>query len=114
MNLLDRIESSNLEVRYICDPVLGDEGKYYVPEALVGLFRDKVIPRAYIVTPNQFEASVLSGVTIASESDLIRAMKILLAMGPKVVVITSSELGSFLYLTEHTHTHTHSHTYICS
>jgi pyridoxal/pyridoxine/pyridoxamine kinase len=32
-------------VRYICDPVLGDEGKFYVPEDMVEIFRVKVIPR---------------------------------------------------------------------
>ena len=43
------------EVCYVCDPVLGDEGKLYVPPALVEIFRDEVIPNADILTPNAFE-----------------------------------------------------------
>lgn len=39
----------------VCDPVLGDNGKLYVPEELVAIYRDEVVPRATVVTPNQFE-----------------------------------------------------------
>jgi hypothetical protein len=39
----------------VCDPVLGDEGMFYVPEEHVAIYRDEVIPLATIVTPNQFE-----------------------------------------------------------
>lgn len=95
LTLLDMMEKNYPGTRYICDPVLGDNGKYYVPESLVELFRDRVIPRAYMVTPNHFEASVLTGIAITSEPDLLRAMKQLLRMGPRVVVITSSELTEF-------------------
>ena len=31
--------------RYICDPVLGDNGKYYVPPAMINIFIEKLIPR---------------------------------------------------------------------
>lgn len=40
----------------VCDPVLGDNGKYYVPEPLVAIFRDDVIQHADIIKMNQFEA----------------------------------------------------------
>jgi pyridoxal kinase len=33
-------------VRFVCDPVLGDRGRFYVPESLVQLYREKVIPQA--------------------------------------------------------------------
>lgn len=31
--------------RFVCDPVLGDDGKYYVPETLVKVFRESVVPK---------------------------------------------------------------------
>jgi hypothetical protein len=46
LNVLDKIKSHNPQVRYVCDPVLGDNGKYYVPPALVDIFRTTVIPRS--------------------------------------------------------------------
>jgi len=58
---------------FLCDPVLGDHGKFYVPEELVAVYRERVLPRATIVTPNQFEAEKLTGVAIASLDDALRA-----------------------------------------
>jgi len=40
-------------VRFVCDPVLGDKGEFYVPTSLVALYRDRVLPLADVVTPNQ-------------------------------------------------------------
>ena len=40
----------------VCDPVMGDNGHLYVPKELLYIYRDKLIPLADIVTPNQFEA----------------------------------------------------------
>ena len=59
--LLESARRANPKLKYICDPVLGDEGKFYVPQALVGLYIDSVIPKAYMITPNQFEAALLTG-----------------------------------------------------
>ena len=54
-------------MRYICDPVLGDHGKFYVPSELTVLFREKVVPLAYMITPNQFEAEQIAECTISDE-----------------------------------------------
>ncbi|KAI2504631.1 Phosphomethylpyrimidine kinase [Fragilaria crotonensis] len=32
------------KVRFVCDPVLGDAGQFYVPQELVQVYREKVIP----------------------------------------------------------------------
>ena len=92
LDLLSMIESFNSNVRYICDPVLGDEGKCYVPSSLVSIFIAKVIPKAYMITPNQFEAELLTGMKIKCHNDAIEALKKLHSMGPKIVVMTSSEI----------------------
>lgn len=39
----------------VCDPVMGDNGHMYVPKELLEIYRDKLIPLADIITPNQFE-----------------------------------------------------------
>lgn len=79
-------------VRFVCDPVLGDKGKFYVPQELVPLYRSKVIPLADVLTPNQFEVEQLTGVTILSLADARMACDLLHDMGPSLVVITSMEL----------------------
>uniref|UniRef100_A0A8C8YGH8 Pyridoxal kinase n=1 Tax=Prolemur simus TaxID=1328070 RepID=A0A8C8YGH8_PROSS len=82
----------------VCDPVMGDkwngEGSMYVPEDLLPVYREKVVPVADIITPNQFEAELLSGRKIHSQEEALAVMDMLHAMGPDTVVITSSDLPS--------------------
>uniref|UniRef100_A0A8C9BY79 Pyridoxal kinase n=1 Tax=Phocoena sinus TaxID=42100 RepID=A0A8C9BY79_PHOSS len=82
----------------VCDPVMGDkwngEGSMYVPEDLLPVYREKVVPVADIITPNQFEAELLSGRKIHSEEEALAVMDVLHSMGPDTVVITSSDLLS--------------------
>uniref|UniRef100_A0A4X1TDE8 Pyridoxal kinase n=1 Tax=Sus scrofa TaxID=9823 RepID=A0A4X1TDE8_PIG len=82
----------------VCDPVMGDkwdgEGSMYVPEDLLPVYREKVVPVADIITPNQFEAELLTGRRIHSEEEALAVMDMLHAMGPDTVVITSSDLPS--------------------
>ncbi|XP_050975717.1 pyridoxal (pyridoxine, vitamin B6) kinase a isoform X2 [Labeo rohita] len=80
----------------VCDPVLGDNGAMYVPENLLPIYRDKVVPAADIITPNQFEAELLTGRNICSEKDAVDVMNLLHSMGPSTVVITSSDLPSLM------------------
>jgi pyridoxine kinase len=82
------------KVRFVCDPVLGDEGNFYVTPDLVHVYRDKVIPLADVVTPNQFELEQLTGVIVLTLEDAKRACKILLDMGPSLVFITSLDFKS--------------------
>lgn len=49
---------------------------------------------AYVITPNQFEAELLSGKSIVTETDCIESLKILHSLGPSIVVITSVEFKS--------------------
>lgn len=44
-----------VSVLVVCDPVMGDDGVVYIPEELIPVYRDKVIPLADIITPNQTE-----------------------------------------------------------
>lgn len=37
------------------------QGKMYVPEELLPIYKDEVVPIADVLTPNQFEAELLSG-----------------------------------------------------
>uniref|UniRef100_A0A671DQJ1 Pyridoxal kinase n=1 Tax=Rhinolophus ferrumequinum TaxID=59479 RepID=A0A671DQJ1_RHIFE len=82
----------------VCDPVMGDkwnsEGSMYVPEDLLPVYKEKVVPVADIITPNQFEAELLSGRKIHSQEEALAVMDVLHSMGPDTVVITSSDLPS--------------------
>lgn len=77
---------------YLCDPVLGDAGKLYVPSELVEIYKTEVVPLATMLTPNQFEAELLTGMSIATEADGFAACEQLHSQGVHTVVITSMQL----------------------
>lgn len=92
--IIKDLRQNNPSLTYVCDPVMGDNGKMYVPKELLEVYQKVIVPLADIVTPNQFEAELLTGVKIETEADAWKAMQILHDMGPKTVVISSSDLGS--------------------
>lgn len=77
------------DARYVCDPVLGDNGHLYVSEALIPIYREEVVPIADVLTPNSFEAEHLTGSKINSLADAMAACEALHAKGAGIVVITS-------------------------
>ncbi|ETV88605.1 pyridoxal kinase [Aphanomyces astaci] len=88
-NTLRKLRRQNPSSLYVCDPVMGDDGKLYVPPELVDIYRDEVLPLADIITPNQFECELLSGMTLTSDADAIAACRKLHALGPRIVVVSS-------------------------
>ncbi|KAG7382969.1 hypothetical protein PHYPSEUDO_004204 [Phytophthora pseudosyringae] len=74
---------------YVCDPVMGDLGKLYVPLELVDLYRSKVLPICDVLTPNQYECELLAEMELRTVEDAMGACKKLHTLGPKVVVISS-------------------------
>ncbi|KAG6607001.1 Pyridoxal kinase, partial [Cucurbita argyrosperma subsp. sororia] len=98
LKVVEKLRSVNPKLTYVCDPVMGDEGKLYVPQELVSVYREKVVPVASMLTPNQFEAEQLTGLRIQSEGDGREACNILHAAGPTKVVITSISMNGELLL----------------
>uniref|UniRef100_A0A8C8UDS3 Pyridoxal kinase n=1 Tax=Peromyscus maniculatus bairdii TaxID=230844 RepID=A0A8C8UDS3_PERMB len=98
VDIVRELKQQNPRLVYVCDPVMGDkwngEGSMYVPQDLLPVYREKVVPVADIITPNQFEAELLSGRKIHSEEEALEVMDMLHCMGPDTVVITSSDLPS--------------------
>jgi pyridoxine kinase len=58
------------------DPVMGDNGKFYVPEASAPAFRS-LLPHADLVLPNQFELEALTGHPVQSLKDVLAAIGLL-------------------------------------
>ncbi|KAL3735627.1 hypothetical protein ACJRO7_024709 [Eucalyptus globulus] len=98
LRVVDKLRSVNPKLTYVCDPVMGDEGKLYIPQELVTVYREKVVPVASMLTPNQFEAELLTGYRIVSERDGREACNKLHDAGPSKVVITSISINGDLRL----------------
>lgn len=77
---------------YCCDPVMGDTGRgFFVREGIPEFFRDKALPHASILTPNQFELAYLAGHDIKTLEDAQNACKALHGRGAGMVLVTSLE-----------------------
>ncbi|XP_024141662.1 pyridoxal kinase [Oryzias melastigma] len=94
VDIIKELKKANPGLVYVCDPVLGDQGAMYVPENLLPVYKNKVVPLADILTPNQFEAELLTGRTIRTAADAVQVMDLLHDMGPETVVLTSTDLLS--------------------
>lgn len=70
----------------MCDPVLGDEGRLYVSQELIDAYRSTIVPLCDVITPNQFEAEVLTGMRVADEASALAAARALHELGPATVV----------------------------
>ncbi len=90
LSALARVRALNADALYCCDPVMGDVGRgFFVRPGIPDFFRDRAVPAADIITPNQFELEWLTGVQVADLPGALVATARARAMGPKLVMVTS-------------------------
>lgn len=80
----------NPNALYSCDPVLGSalKGCFVSPE-VQSLIRDRVVPKADVITPNQFELGFLTGTDPRSLEETLEAVDMVRKTGPSTVLVTS-------------------------
>ncbi|EAX88287.1 pyridoxal kinase family protein [Trichomonas vaginalis G3] len=78
-------------VCYFCDPVLGDNGRFYVSQECLELIKTVLVPVAQIISPNAYEAEWLTGLKMTNQAELLKIVSKLHELGPETVVITSTE-----------------------
>ncbi|HEY0333337.1 MAG TPA: pyridoxal kinase [Stenotrophomonas sp.] len=87
---LEREQAGAPQMRYCLDPVIGDTHTGpYVEAGLEHVFAERLLPRAWLVTPNAFELGRLTGLPSLSQDDAIVAARVLLARGPQWVLAHS-------------------------
>ncbi len=90
LDAVSRVKAANPAAVYCCDPVMGDVGRgFFVREGIPEFLRDSVVPKADIVTPNQFELEYLAGTEIATQADVVAAVERVRGRGPRTVLVTS-------------------------
>ena len=87
-----RVKAANPNAVYACDPVMGNaKSGCFVAPAIPVLLRDKVVPVADIITPNQFELGFLTGTEPDTLESTLASVDAARAMGPNTVLVTSVE-----------------------
>lgn len=60
-----------------------------------------LLEKISIITPNETEAEILTGITVNNESDAERAAKVLIEKGVDTVIITLGSRGAFIFNSEY-------------
>jgi pyridoxine kinase len=78
VSLVERVRGHRPDVRFFCDPVLGDDPKgLYVGRETAEAVRDELLALANTVTPNRFELAWLSDTPVHDVSSAIGAARVL-------------------------------------
>ncbi|MCQ4158932.1 pyridoxal kinase PdxY [Roseomonas sp. GC11] len=93
-----RVKAANPAALYCCDPVIGDVGRgVFVRPGIPEFMRDRAIPAADIITPNQFELEWLTGQPVTTLAEARAAVARLQAGmapgGPRCVLVTSLKVA---------------------
>ncbi|SBS75152.1 pyridoxal kinase PdxY [uncultured Microbacterium sp.] len=92
LDTVARIKAANPSAVYACDPVMGNATSgCFVAPAIPVLLRERVVPAADIITPNQFELGFLTGTEPADLESTLASADLARAMGPRTVLVTSVE-----------------------
>ena len=87
-----RVKAANPAATYTCDPVMGNaKSGCFVDPAIPPIIREKVVPVADLITPNQFELGFLTDTSPGSLESTLESADLARAMGPSSVLVTSVE-----------------------
>ncbi|WP_308796648.1 pyridoxal kinase PdxY [Agromyces silvae] len=87
-----RVKAANPGAIYSCDPVMGNaKSGCFVAPAIPILLRDRVVPAADLITPNQFELGFLTDTEPDTLESTLVSADLIRATGPRTVLVTSVE-----------------------
>jgi pyridoxine kinase len=90
LDAVARVKAANPDAVYACDPVMGNAvSGCFVAPAIPALLRDRVVPAADIITPNQFELGFLTGTEPGDLDSTLVSADLAREMGPSTVLVTS-------------------------
>ncbi len=85
-----KVKAANPEAIYACDPVMGNEASgCFVHESIPVLLREKVVPHADLITPNQFELGFLTGTEPHTLEETLASVDRAREIGPSTILVTS-------------------------
>ncbi|MBF0432115.1 MAG: ribokinase [Fibrobacteria bacterium] len=76
--------------------VAGTDCKVILNPAPAAALSDEILKNVTILTPNETEAEVLSGVKVENEADAEKAAKVLMGKGVKTVIVTMGKKGALI------------------
>jgi pyridoxine kinase len=98
LDSVSKVKAANPRALYCCDPVIGDVGRgVFVRPGIPEFMRDRAVPAADLITPNQFELENLTGLPVTTLTEAKAAVTALqatmAASGPRAVLVTSLQVA---------------------
>ncbi|TVQ98709.1 MAG: bifunctional hydroxymethylpyrimidine kinase/phosphomethylpyrimidine kinase [Deltaproteobacteria bacterium] len=88
-----RLDQLDPRIPIVVDPVMvSKHGAPLLPDDAVHAVRERLVPRATVLTPNLHEAAALTGRDIDTEEDMADAAKALIDLGAHAVVVKGGAL----------------------
>lgn len=92
-SMLPGLQIPNLVV----DPVMVSRtGAQLIDDDAIAILRQHLIPQADILTPNRYEAQILSGLSIATLTDMETAARKIFELGSKAVIVKGGGMAAEL------------------
>ncbi len=86
------VEAFNIGQYLVLDPILtSSTGVPLLDEAGIAIYKEKLIRKAYCITPNRKEAEKLSGIPIKDRNSAKDAAKALFDLGARNIIITGGQ-----------------------
>tara|TARA_B100000989_G_scaffold294250_1_gene273028 strand:- start:3706 stop:4635 length:930 start_codon:yes stop_codon:yes gene_type:complete len=95
--VLMQLETPIETIEYIIKSLKNKQVKTILNPAPALKISDDLLAHLTIITPNETEVELLTGVIVNDEKDALKASKILLDKGVKNVIITMGKKGAFLH-----------------
>lgn len=93
----DQIARLPQAIAVVVDPVMVSRtGAQLIDDAAVATLTERLIPQATIVTPNCYEAELLTGLTLTTLADMEAAARRIHQLGPKAVLVKGGGMADDL------------------
>ena len=90
LDAVARVQAANPLATYTCDPVMGNASSgCFVAPSIPPLIRERALPHADILTPNQFELGFMTGTSPDTVESTLESADLVRDLGPRTVLVTS-------------------------
>lgn len=95
--LLVQLETPIETVEHVADIALSKKIKFVLNPAPAAKLSDELLKKISIITPNQKEAEMLTGIKVSDQSSAKQAANFLHDKGIETVIITMGAMGAFVF-----------------
>ena len=98
LDIMADVKARNPKAIIVVDPVMGDHGQLYIPESRANALKNRLVPKADVITPNAWELSYITNKRAGTLSEIRQATANLAMQSLITSVPLANEIGALLTL----------------